>query len=398
MQKQQRCRGLVILLSIYVLCVQGCAGSGGSGGSQSAGGANPGAVTVAGNVFHGKIYATVGHNLFVISGDGSSKKLLGGGNVYDPAVSPDGSIIAFIRRFPNYSDLDSIAAGGGDLRTLISGSGGNNDGFFFNSAGFVHNKAHWFFKPSWSPDGSHVLFLSDYLKLDYALQDHPAQDADMLDLMVFSLALTNPGKITALAYTSFGGGGNSDPAYNPANPDQIVYTHYGVLGTDSAPQQVQLMLADARLIAANPGTYYAASTDTGIAITLPGYQSIQPAYAPTGQYLAYVRTENITDTAIFVMPVATGVTTTPNDPTTEQKALRPSQRSVRLLQGLYYARPTWSPDGKQLAYLVERNEELDIWVVNLKFNPTTGIYSLEGSEEQVTTSGIDGDSRFSWSN
>ncbi|HEX7734548.1 MAG TPA: hypothetical protein VF458_06790 [Ktedonobacteraceae bacterium] len=392
MRKHQRLWGLLILLSLCAFTLQGCLGFGGSSGNHTTGGANPTAVTVAQNVFSGKIYATAGHNLFVISGDGSSKKLLDGGNIYDPAVSPDGSKIAFIRRFKNYSDLDIMSTNGGNIRTLISGNGS----FFYNVAGFAHSRAYWFFKPSWSPDGSKLLFLSDHIKLNYTLQCHP-QDADMLDLMVFSIPVNNPGKITALAYTTFGGGGDSDPSYNPANANQIVYTHYGMLATDGSQQQVQLMLADARLIAANPGKYCAAATDTGIAVTTTKYQNIQPAYSPDGQFLAYVRTENITNTAIYIMPVATGVTATPNDSATMQKALQPFQKSVKLLEGVYYSRPTWAPNGKQMAYLVEQNEELDIWVANLDYNATTGVYSLKGSPVQVTSSGIDGDSRFSWS-
>jgi Tol biopolymer transport system component len=157
------------------------------------------------------------------------------------------------------------------------------------------------------------------------------------------------------------------------------------------------MLADTRLLAANPTKYCAGGTDTGIAITTKNYQSIQPAYSPDGHYLAYVRTENITHTAIYVMSVATGVTATPNDPSTEQKALQPCQKSAKLLEGIYDSRPTWSPDGKQMAYLAEQNKELSIWVISLNFNATTGVYRIQGSPVQVTNSGIDGDSRFSWS-
>jgi Tol biopolymer transport system component len=396
MRKHQRSWSVLILLSLCAFAVQGCFSIGSSGG-HSSGSVNSTTVNVVQHVFSGKIYVTIRHNLFVIAGDGSSKKLLDGGNIYDPAVSPDGSQLALVRRFQNYSDLDLMLTSGGNVRILISGNGGLKEGYFFNASGYVHSRAFWFFKPSWSPDGSKLLFLSDHLKQDYAIQYHPYQDADMLDLMVFSMPLNNPSKITALAYTSFGGGGDSDPGYNPADANQIVYTHYGALPGDGSQQQVQLMLADARLIAANPGKYYAASLDTGIAITAPKYQSIQPAYSPDGRFLAYIRNESITNTAISVMAVAPGVTATPNDPVTEQKALLPSQQSVKLLEGIYDARPTWSPNGQQIAYLSEQNEELDIWIINLNYNGTTGIYRVQGSPVQATSSGIDGDSRFSWS-
>ena len=393
MMRQKRRAWSLLLLGLCAFALQGCLGLGGPDTRNIGTGTSGNTVSVVQNTFKGKIYATIGHNLYVITGDGSSKQLVGGGNVYDPTVSPDGTKIAFARRFKDYSDLDEVASNGGQVRTLLPGSGK----FFKNIGGFVHNTYHWFFEPAWSPDGNSLLFLSDLTKMDYTLQC-TGQNADLLDLQVFSIPVANPAQVKALAYTSFGGGGDRDPSYRPGNANQIVYTHYADIPSDGSKQTIQIMLADPRLVTQYPTKYCAGGTDSGIAITGQKDQDIQPAYAPGGQALAYIKNETSTTSGIYVMSLPANVTQTPNNPATIQQALIPYQHTTHLLSGTYVARPTWSPDGKQIAYLVEGNEELDLWVINVTQHIQTGVYSVQGSAVQITNGGIDGDSRFAWTN
>jgi Tol biopolymer transport system component len=380
-----------LLLALLAFVLQGCLGFGGPATKSI--GTNPGGnqVNVVENVFKGKIYATIGRNLYVITGDGQARQIVGGGNIYDPAVSPDGTKIAFIQRYKQYSNLLYVAASGGQPHLLLNGNGG----FFKNDGGFVHNTYHWFFEPAWSPDGSTLLFLSDWMKLDYTHQC-TGQDADMLDMQVFSIPLNNPAKIQAVAYAAFGGGGDRDASYRPGHADQIVYTHYADISGNGAKQIVQLYLADPGELARHPSLYCAGGRDSGIAITAAGDQDIQPAFSPDGNALAYVRSEGAAQSSIYVMPVPENVTRTPNDPNTEKLALQPYNRSTRLISGTYVSRPIWSPDGKQLAYLEESNQALDLWVVNISKNAQTGVYSVQGAPTQVITGGVDGDSRAVW--
>jgi Tol biopolymer transport system component len=392
MKKQQRLWSF-LLVCLLAFAVQGCMGIGGPSTKNIGTNTNGKQVSVVQDVFKGKIYATIGHVLYQITGDGQSHQLVGGGNVYDPAVSPDGTKIAFIQKYKQYSDLAYIASSGGPVHVLISGNGH----FFKNDGGFIHNTYYWFFEPAWSPDGSTLIFLSDWMKATYKQQCTGA-DADMLDLQVFSLSINNPGKPQAVAYAEFGGGGDRDPSYRPGHADQILYAHYSRLPSDDSNQVVQLFLADPGKIAQDPSAYCMGGRDSGVAISDPKDEDIQPAFSPSGNTIAYVRRDNATQMSLYVMPVPENVTQDPNNTTVAQQALQPYRKSQHLLQDLYIGHPVWSPDGKRIAYLTESNNELDLWIANINYSASTGAYSVQGTSVQVTTGGIDGDSRVVWTN
>src|SRR6266853_2813923 len=85
------------LLLLIALSMQGCFGIGDSNSSvktitTTTGGKQ---VSVTQNLFKGKIYLTIDHNLWLITGNNKDTELLHSGDIYDPAVSPDGKWIAF---------------------------------------------------------------------------------------------------------------------------------------------------------------------------------------------------------------------------------------------------------------------------------------------------------------
>jgi len=94
--------------------------------------------------------------------------------------------------------------------------------------------------------------------------------------------------------------------------------------------------------------------------------------------------------------VPEGVTADPNSPTAEQKALQPYNKSSHILSGQYVSQPVWSPDGKQIVYVSYNNSEFDLWLANISYNAKTSAYSLQGNPIQLTSGGIDGDSRPFW--
>jgi len=384
-----------LLLLLLALSLQGCLGSGGNNnqvGNTITTNSNGNKVSVAQNLFKGKIYFTIDHNLWVTDGSGAARELIHGSNIYDPAISPDGKWIAFIARFKDFANLDYISAGGGPVHILLSGNG-----HFYNDSGFIKNTYYWFAQPAWSADGTHLLFLSDIEKEDWYAAT--GINAPLLDLQVFSIPFNNPtAKPQDVAYASFGDGGDRDPSYRPGHPNEVVYTHYAYDTATRTQQVIQLFLEDANAIANHPGVYHPGlpGYDPGVAITDGKDQNLQPAFSPDGNAIAYVRRESSSQMGLYMMKVPEGVTANPNNPTVEQQALAPYHKSSHVLSGQFISQPTWSPDGKQIAYVSYNNNEFDLWLANINYNAKTGVWSMRGTPVPLTSGGVDGDSRSFW--
>jgi Tol biopolymer transport system component len=389
----------LLLLVVMAVGVQGCLGIG-SSGKPFATGSNGQVVTENQNTFTGKFYLTINGNLYVLNGtQETAQELVNTGNVMDPAVSPDGKWVAFVKKYQNYSDLCVIPTTGGKPRVLRSGNGS-----FYNQAGFIHNTYVWYAQPAWSQDGSTLLFLSDLQKEDWYQQT--GQDAPLLDLQVFAIPFRHPAVTpTAVAYATFGDGGDQNPGYRPGHPNQIIYTHYTYDAATGTQQVIQLYMEDPNAIRAHPGVYYPGSPgggyDPAIAITPTSSTVTDPAFSPDGNAIAYVKTNNQSNQMeLEVMPVPpASITQTPNNPSTEQLALQAfGTKSSPLLTSTYVSEPAWSPSGKQLAYYTFANTTFDLWVANVSFNAKTGTYRLEGNPVQVTSGGVDAASHPVWTN
>jgi Tol biopolymer transport system component len=382
---------------LLALSVQGCLGPGGSGGQQVATGSNGQQISVNQDVFKGKFYLTINHNLYVLNGDSTTRELVRTGNVYDPALSPDGKWIAFIEKHKQYSDLCVLATSGGNVRVLRSGAGR----FYYNGP-FIHNTFTWYAQPAWSANSTTILFLSDLEKEDWYQQT--GRDAPMLDMQIFSIPLRAPvQKPKDVAYATFGDGGDRDASYRPGHPEQIIYTHYTYDAATQTQQDIQLYMENPDTISTHPGVYYPGSPgggfDPSVAITPPDLENIQPVFSPDGSAIAYIqRNKNQTQMSLQVMPTPPdSVTRTPNDPKVEALALQMYKtHSSHLLSQLYIQQPVWSPDGKQIAYIQYTGGVFDLWIVNVNFDAKTDRYRVLGSPTQVTSGGIDGESRPVW--
>lgn len=393
------------LLVLVAFSVQGCFGIGDNSNSGGSGAQNTKPITKNGgqqvsvnqtqNLFGGKIYFTIGRNIWVYDGKGNTQQLTNGLDARDPAVSPNGKTLVFIVRFKDFANLEFMPTAGGPHHTLITGNGN-----YYNDGGFIKSSYYWIGQPTWSSDGSRLLFLSDVQKENWYGIGGYFNNAPFLDLQIFSAPYksqplkSNP-DLQVAAYASFGDGGDRDPAYRPGHPGEIMYTHYAY-DASGTQQVIQLYLADSTMIVTHPSLYGNPLLDPGVPITPPSGQNLQPTFSADGNAIAYIRRESTNSMGLYIMPTPNGVTNDPGNAANQQKALQPYQKSSHILSGQFIGQPLWSPDGKQIVYISYNNGTFDIWLANISLNPTTGVYSIKGSPVQLTTGGVDGDSRPFW--
>jgi hypothetical protein len=407
-----------LLLAVLALCMQSCLGIGGSQNSSpnssfkqatTTSGSSIGVNTSNQALFKGKLYFTQQGILYTLDGNRGLRQLTQRGvQVTDPAVSPNGKLVAFVIRHQNYSDLAYMSTNGGPIHTVVTGNGH----FYQNSAGFTQSDYYWFAQPSWSQDGSHLLFLSDLQKLYLWANRGLGNDFDQapfLDLQIFSLPINTPtltgtqaiSVAQIVAYADYGNGGDRDPAYRPHHSDQIVYTHYTYDAASRTQEVIQLYMENPMAIVTHPQLHYhpgdpGASFDPGVPITPANVQVIQPVFSPNGNSIAYIQRESKGQMGLYVMPVPEAITTTPDDKAAEAKALVPYKSSSLIVTGQYVSQPAWSPDGRQIAYLTYSNFEFDIWLATVIVDSKTGVYKMQSNPIQLTSGGVDGISRPFW--
>lgn len=395
-------RETLVLLPLVALSVQGCLGIGDNTNNNdnnfktkaTVGGKEVGVSETV--PFKGKIYLTLGRNLFVLDDQLQLKQLTSGMDVRDPAVSPDGKQIAFVQRFKDYADLLVMSSSGGKPQTLLSGNGQ----YFPNGSLPPNTSYYWFGQPAWR-DNQTLAFVSDFNKLNT-----PAGggiDAFVLDPQVWQISLNNlQTKPQLVATAHYGDGGDRDPAFRPGQTNQIIYTHYKYDDTGTH-QIVQIELEDADAIANNPGAYQSGAAEFNPAVDLtPAVNDIanmMPTWSPHGDYIAYIRRLSSSSMGLYIMSTpTTDVTKNPNDTATQQLALQPYNQSVQILTSEFVNQPVWSPDGTQIAYYTYNETFFDLWLATVTKDAKTGQYKMKGTPQQLTHAlgNLDADSRPFW--
>jgi TolB protein len=298
----------------------------------------------------GKLYAVRGYNLWRFQGT-AARQLTRSGDVLDPAVSKDGSHLAFIRRGRSYSDLWLADANAQNALAATRHDGGSLA------------RAFWAFRPAWSPDGAAIAFVSD--------RGRPVGKHEDLDPILWLYEL-NGQRFHPLSRANPWAGGDTDATWSPAG-DALLYTSY----LYEYPAGPVARIA-ARL------TYCDLKRRCDIFLSPPGERNFQPAWSPDGKWVAFVRGTGAGDD-LYVMPAPA-----PEDLRGSAPFL--TARAILLASGML-AQPVWSPDGNWLAYLAVNRGGVDLMVARFLTAPAVGV---SPGVAVATHGGFNAESRLSW--
>lgn len=316
-------------------------------GRPAAASARPAAVQTGATV-RGRLLFIQNGNLYLYQ-QLTAQQLTDDGATRDPRWSPDGRRIAYVRRAESHSDLYLLDARGG-LPTQITFNGSQAQP---RSATFIHQVV-WAAQPSWSPDSTELVFLSQVAPPSAApLFEYP------LSIYRYDLQLVGQRE--------------------PTNTDLLVRSEIADLqrpvwspdGTTLAYVQVPRNGESKRVMLFD--------LETGQSQPFPGVpdNTYDPAWSPDGRWLAFAANVN-GQTDVWAVP----------SPSIGGSALRlTSSGNTRA--------PAWSPDGTQMAYVQVSTDGSNVYLLNLTEN---GSALSPGAAEALTTSGqIDASSGLSWS-
>jgi Tol biopolymer transport system component len=375
-----------VLLVGLCLALQGCfALPGTSGDFRPVPGTNsdgtPPLKVNADSHFQGHIAFVRDHHLYVLDGaTGTVHILPAGSNVQDPAYSPDGTRLAYVSRGAGWSDIMVMAASGGAPFVLTHNQGKGAQ--ITCSNGVSETDAVLAANPVWAMDGKSLYYLSDEQKLKLA--------CGFADMAIWKIALQG-GERSLVIWPAGaddesgapGAGGDAYLSLRPGTSNEMTYTHYAYDATqgDGTPLvQVFLAILDQQQEVALTPTV----SNDGSAL-----QAMEASWSPDGHELAY-----ISHTGGAYPLAVMHVSDPPNgEPDFGDYA---SSTNLSLAGAIDYpvSYPTWSPDGKSLLYLEYRNNEYNLYLMQLAVNGTR--ITIQGSPIQLTEGGVDGDSRPSW--
>ncbi len=271
-------------------------------------------VAVLGAIFVGTAAAQAptalpGRILFVKDGDlwvldsSGARQLATGGTFSQPSWSPDGTGLAYVYRGTNFADI------------FVTDDHGQNQVRLTNSASTILDNTDWNFRPTFSPDGKLIAFVSDKTSTFPTLWLMNAADGSGRH------ALATPGlqqeDVDSMAWSP-DGSQLAVTLFNEPGPTQIALVPLGTTG-----RQTGHILTD-----------------------LPA-GALDPAWSPDGSWLGFAGRDGFAVEVYAVQPDGTSVT--------------------RLTaEGQLARSPSWSPDGRQVAFLSNKTGFFEVWVVDVQ--------------------------------
>lgn len=341
-----RILGLIALGPLIAACSFGGETAATAPNRQPTAAARPVAIQANANI-EGRLLFVQDGNLYLHEGN-ATRQLTSDRTARDPAWSPDGRRIAFVRRETSYSDIYMLDARGG-VPTQITFNRGSSEPW---TQAFMHEVV-WAAQPNWSPDGTQITFLSQVAPPE---ADPPVENP--IAIYSYNVSLVGQRQPTNADLLVQDDAANLQ---NPAwSPDAALLAYVRVPRAEGAKQ---IMLYDA---------------NTGQTTPFPGIpeNTYDPAWSPDGRWLAFAANVNgATDVWVIPHPRIGG---TP----------------VRLTTTGNTRAPAWSPSGTQLAFVQVGKGGSNVVVLTLN---QAGNTLTPGATTRLTTNGqIDANSGLSW--
>ena len=285
---------------------------------------------LAADALPGRILFAKDGDLWVLDANGSHP-LATGGALSQPAWSPDGTSLAYVYRGTNFADI-FVADDQGQSQTRLT-----------NSQSSILDNNDWNLRPTFSPDGKLIAFVSDRTSTFPTLC---VMNADGSGRRVLSTPGLQEEAADSMAWSPDG----SELAvtlFNEPGPTQIALVPLG-----STAHQLSRVLTD-----------------------LAG-GALDPTWTPDGSWLAFAgRTAEAVE-IYAVQPDGTSLTPLTND-------------------GALARSPAWSPDGRQLAYLSNRTGYFEIWLIDIQTDASGAL--VASAPRQLTRDlHLDAASGLSW--
>lgn len=273
----------------------------------------------------GKIAFSSGRNIYSVNPDGSELSLLtpesGAEFNLQPTWSPDRSQIAFVSKRGGNVDIYVMNADGGSVRRLTSNAGEDS-------------------QPAWSPDGTRIAFVRG---------DDPSfagmisiKSCEPPDIYVIDADGNGPqARLTTK-------GDNTDPAWSP-DSKSIAFS-----SNQDGNYEIYKMDADGNNV---------------VRLTFNMSGDADPSWSPDGSTIAYGGGYQIVTDSCGI----DGIIQNPQGPPFESVLQGPDIHlikaeggdDVQLTSTKNSSDPTWSPDGRQIAFSSHRDGDFDIYLIEI---------------------------------
>ncbi|HET7339753.1 MAG TPA: hypothetical protein VFK22_09405 [Candidatus Dormibacteraeota bacterium] len=256
-----------------------------------------------------------------------------------PAAGPSGQLIV-VQRANNFSDLYLLTTSGSKVAQLTH-----------NSAAGLPENSHWAFYPRLAPDGKTIFY-------DYDPKD--PYNSYRVDLAIFATHINSGAGAVDWTEPNDFTGGDVNPV--PLKDGALVYTKYSIDDQSQVHSQIWIQR--------RPGS-------TGTALTTPDLGCGEPAVSPDEKSIAMVCNKGSNQSADLDVASFDEATLTLGTPSA-------------LVVGQLVASPTFSPDGKTVAFLAPSTAGggFQLWTVNP---------GSSGSVRDITTDlGLDSTSAPVW--